>query len=152
MFVLLCLSLYACVLYLCGRCLCLCIVCVRVIAFSHQIATKRGQVGTVPIYLLLIDLPPCPFSPHMWNTERFSYQPFRINFAALHPKVLGKWPWFPSLSSLFRKVTSCPNIGTFKPKKTILGTPPHSFQKTNIELLTCTIMNLHLISFHLQNH
>lgn len=42
---------------------CLCIVCVLIIAFSHQIATKRGQVGTVPIYLLLID-PSLP-TPHM---------------------------------------------------------------------------------------
>lgn len=53
MFILLCLSLYACVLFLYGWCLCaVCVcTCVRmlIIAFSHQIATKRGQVGTIPI-------------------------------------------------------------------------------------------------------
>lgn len=40
-------------------------VCVLIIAFSHQIATKRGQVGTVPIYLFAYSPSLSPFSPHV---------------------------------------------------------------------------------------
>lgn len=47
---------------------CVLCVCVLIIAFSHQISTKRGQVGTVPINLLIIDdpgpLPPTPLHAH----------------------------------------------------------------------------------------
>lgn len=54
----------------------------------------------------------------------------------------------PSLHSSLLEKPHVPILG-HPDKKTILGIPPHSFQKTNIQLQRRTNMNLHWIALHL---
>lgn len=98
--------------------LCVLCVCVLIIAFSHQISTKRGQVGTVPINLLIIDHPePTPPICETQNTPRVD-----LSNQTLCPPSQDVWdmtvtsslyPLFP-----FRKKNS-PNIQIFGRKDNI---------------------------------
>lgn len=106
-FILLCLLFAVCVLC----------VCVLIIAFSHQISTKRGQVGTVPINLLIIDhpgpLPPTPLSTQHVNHRTLLVLISLIKLFPLHPKMLGIW-LTPSLYPFRREKTNNPNIRTLR--------------------------------------
>lgn len=73
---------------------CVFCVCVLIIAFSHQISTKRGQVGTVPINLLTIDHPE-PAPPPYVKHRTLLVSTFLIKLCALHPKMLGILLWLP---------------------------------------------------------
>lgn len=115
---------------------CVFCVCVLIIAFSHQISTKRGQVGTVPINLLTIDHPE-PAPPPYVKHRTLLVSTYLIKLCALHPKMLGILLWLPPfiLSFLIDKKT-VPIFGHSE-EESILGMLPHSFQKANLGPRIC---------------
>lgn len=112
---------------------CVLCVCVLIIAFSHQISTKRGQVGTVPINLLIIDHPEPP-PLHTCETQNTP----RVNLfnQILCPPSQDAWdmtvtpslyPFVPFRNNNYKQSQYLEIV-----KKTILGMLPHNFQKTKL--------------------
>lgn len=145
MFISLCLSLHACLLCLCGWYLCtVCLfVCLSLLfLIRSQQSVARWELSLSTFCLLI----PQSLFPPMWNTDHSSCQPNKL----CHLPSQDTWDMtlIPSLFPPFpsRKKPPVPILG-HPDEKTILGTPPHSFQKTNTKLLTCRIWYMHWMSY-----